>query len=125
MNYIEKVKEFHDAYGVETPQKPNVDNDELNELRQALIGEEFDELVEALIVADRRLTLDALCDLQYVLSGAVLALGFAPVFDEAFAEVHRSNMSKLGADGKPIRREDGKILKGPNYTPPDLGRFVE
>ena len=124
MNYIEKVKEFHDAYGVETPQRPRVDNDELNDLRKELLGEEFDELVEALLLADSRLTLDALCDLQYVLSGAVLAFGFAPVFDAAFAEVHRSNMSKLGADGKPVRREDGKILKGPNYTPPNLEPFV-
>lgn len=67
---------------------------------------------------------DALTDLQYVLDGAWLALGFHRVKEECVAEVHRSNMSKLGLDGLPIKREDGKILKGPNYSLPDLGPIV-
>lgn len=64
--------------------------------------------------------LDALCDLQYVLDGTFLALGFHKVKDAAMTEIHRSNMSKLGEDGRPVKRDDGKILKGPNYSPPDL-----
>ena len=70
--------------------------------------------------------LDGLVDLQYVLDGAFLSLGLHKVKADAFAEVHRSNMSKLGADGKPVRREsDGKVLKGPNFFQPNLQQFIE
>ncbi len=71
-------------------------------------------------------TLDALIDLQYVLDGAFLSFGLHDVKEIAFAEVHRSNMSKLGEDGKPIRREsDGKVMKGPNYFVPDMSQFIK
>ena len=87
---------------------------------------ELDELKEALDAGDTVEVLDALTDLQYVLDGAYLSFGLQHVKQAAFDEVHRSNMSKLGADGKPIRRpEDGKVLKGPDYFKPDMAQFIE
>jgi len=89
------------------------------------LAEELDELKEALAAGDMVETLDALIDLQYVLDGAFLSFGLHGVKTAAFNEVHRSNMSKLGEDGKPIRREgDGKVMKGPNYFKPDMAQFV-
>lgn len=125
MSTIEMVREFHDAFGVENCSHPRIGDMSINKLRHDLIQEELRELAVAMVEQDEVATLDALIDLQYVLDGAFLQLGFASVKDAAFAEVHRSNMSKLGADGKPIRRADGKVLKGPNYTPPNLEQFVK
>lgn len=122
---IEQVREFHEAFGVPDSDTPNVSNLQINELRVKLLGEESNELGAGLSVQDPVAVLDALIDIQYVLDGAFLQLGFANVKDAAFAEVHRSNMSKLGADGKPIRREDGKVLKGPSYSPPNLAQFIQ
>lgn len=122
---IDQVREFHDAFGVVNHSQPTVTNPAINLLRIKLIREELDELEQALAAGDVVETLDALTDLQYVLDGAYLQLGFANVKSAAFNEVHRSNMSKLGPDGKPIRREDGKVLKGAGYTPPYLVQFVE
>jgi predicted HAD superfamily Cof-like phosphohydrolase len=90
-----------------------------------LLNEEFKELEEALEEQDVVKVLDALLDIQYVLDGALLAWGLYKLKHRGFAEVHRSNMSKAGEDGKPIYREDGKILKGPNYTPPDLKSLID
>ena len=117
---LELVKEFHERFGHPVKDEPDVSDMKLNELRVELLSEELRELMEALGTGDCVGALDALTDLQYVLDGAFLALGLHRYKDAAVAEVHRSNMSKLGADGQPIRREDGKILKGPNYSPPDL-----
>lgn len=89
-------------------------------LLDSLLREEVDELEEALNKRDTVGVLDALTDIQYVLDGAYLNLGFKDFKVKALLEVHRSNMSKLGVDGKPIYREDGKVLKGPHYSPPDL-----
>lgn len=125
MNYLETVKEFHDAFGIATPETQVVDKHSLNVLRRELIEEETRELSTGLYNRDREATLDALIDLQYVLSGTVLALGFAGVFDEAFAVVHRANMAKLGPEGRPIYREDGKVLKPEGWQPPDLSPFVQ
>lgn len=91
----------------------------------ALLREELLELEEAVVKDDKVEILDALCDLQYVLDGTFIHFGFAKVKDAAFAEVHRSNMSKLDENGKPILRDDGKILKSRNYTPPNLLQFVK
>lgn len=117
---LQGVKEFHDACGIYTPETPHLSNVELNELRYDLLAEELDELKDGMLAQDPVAVLDALVDLQYVLDGAFLALGFANYKDSGFAEVQRSNMSKLGDDGKPILREDGKVLKGPKYSAPDL-----
>jgi predicted HAD superfamily Cof-like phosphohydrolase len=91
-------------------------------LRQDLLDEEVDELRDAVRAADVVAIADALADIVYIACGTAQALGIP--FDDVFAEVHRANMSKLGADGRPILRADGKILKGPAYTPPDVAAVL-
>ena len=125
MNSIEKVKEFHQVFGHPIKAKPSIDNVSVNTLRCDLLIEEVDELVQALKDGDQIETLDALVDIQYVLDGAFLSLGFAHLKDAAFDEVHRSNMSKLDEKGNPIYRGDGKILKGANYSPPNLAGVID
>ena len=123
---LEGVRIFHETYGLPVKDRPDLSDPKTNQPRINLLQEELDELKEALAAGDEVGALDALTDLQYVLDGAYLSLGLHEVKYTAFAEVQRSNMSKLGEDGKPIRRpEDGKILKGPNFTPPDLKAVVE
>lgn len=123
---LEKVQEFHDTYGLPVLSKADISDERTNALRINLLAEELDELKDALADADLVETLDALIDLQYVLDGAFLSFGLQDVKEAAFDEVHRSNMSKLGADGKPVVREsDGKILKGPDYFKPDMSQFVD
>lgn len=122
---LDQVKEFHETYGLPVENSPNIADQKTNDLRINLIAEELEELKEALKNNDIVETLDALIDLQYVLDGAFLSFGLHDVKEAAFAEVHRSNMSKLGEDGKPIRREsDGKVMKGPNYFTPDMTQFI-
>lgn len=122
---LEKVQEFHETYGLPVLDEANISDERTNALRINLLAEELDELKEALAEGDLVETLDALIDLQYVLDGAFLSFGLQSVKETAFDEVHRSNMSKLGADGKPIvRPEDGKILKGPDYFKPDMSQFI-
>ena len=122
---IECVAEFHNAFGLPVSGQVNISDEKVNLLRINLLQEELDELKEALAAGDVVEVLDALTDLQYVLDGAVLSFGLQNVKDAAFNEVHRSNMSKLGADGKPIYREgDGKVLKGPDYFRPNIAQFV-
>jgi len=124
-NTLKCVQEFHEAFGLPVKAHPEIDDPKTNLLRINLIAEELEELKEALAAGDVVEVLDALTDLQYVLDGAYLSFGLHDVKHAAFSEVHRSNMSKLGADGKPIRRpEDGKVLKGPDYFKPDLSQFV-
>jgi predicted HAD superfamily Cof-like phosphohydrolase len=123
---LEQVREFHETYGLPVENGPKIDDAKTNALRINLLAEELDELKEALAANDIVEVLDALTDLQYVLDGAYLSFGLHGVKTAAFDEVHRSNMSKLGEDGKPIRRpEDGKVMKGPNYFKPDISQFIE
>lgn len=123
---IDMVEEFHETYGLPVHAEPNLSCEQTKQLRINLLQEELNELKEALENNDPLETLDALIDLQYVLDGAFLSFGLQDVKMAAFEEVHRSNMSKLGEDGKPIRRpEDGKVMKGPNYFKPDLAQFVK
>ena len=91
-------------------------------LRVDLIDEELNELREATGKQDLVGIADALTDLLYVVYGAGHAYGIN--LDDCFAELHRSNMSKLDDESQPIYREDGKVLKGPNYSPPDLGQII-
>jgi predicted HAD superfamily Cof-like phosphohydrolase len=119
---IQLVEEFHRASGLPVKARPDLSDERVNELRLQLLQEELNELQDAIESGDTVAALDALVDLQYVLDGAFLSLGFSK--HPAFEEVHRSNMSKLDDQGLPIRRADGKILKGPNYSPPDLTRYV-
>lgn len=123
---LEMVQEFHETYGLPVLSSPNISDEKTNALRINLLAEELEELTEALQAGDVVEVLDALTDLQYVLDGAYLSFGLQDKKMPAFTEVHRSNMSKLGEDGKPIRREsDGKVLKGPNYFKPDLVQFIK
>jgi len=120
MDYIAKVKRFHEVFGhpvrenVGMPLKPTCD------LRVALLQEEVAELKMAIEEGDIVGIADAFADIQYVLSGAILCFGLQDKFPDIFQEVQNSNMSKLGEDGEPIYREDGKILKGPNYFEPNI-----
>jgi len=123
MSQFEKVREFHRAFGVPCPETPTILEDKEQWLRISLIKEELAEYVDAVANEDLVEAADALCDLAYVVFGAAACHGFTR-FDEMFDEVQRSNMSKLGADGKPIIREDGKILKGPNFFRPNLKQFM-
>jgi len=123
---LEQVREFHETYGLPVKGEPHISDEKTNALRINLLAEELEELQEALKDGDIVEVLDALTDLQYVLDGAYLSFGLHHVKQAAFDEVHSSNMSKLGEDGKPIvRPEDGKILKGPNYFKPDIAQFVK
>jgi predicted HAD superfamily Cof-like phosphohydrolase len=138
---IDKVREFHEAFGVPCAESPTPITAEIRVLRVKLIAEELCELCRALgvnlIIEDGEFhvsayaadedvdlveTADALGDLDYVVQGANLAFGIpaSAVMDE----IHRANMSKLGDDGKPVLREDGKITKGPKYTPPDIAKVL-
>ena len=93
------------------------DEKRLIDFRISLIDEEYDELIQALQWGDPALIAKEIADVVYVVVGTAIALGIP--FDEVFAAVHESNMSKLDDQGQPYRREDGKILKGPNYIPPE------
>jgi predicted HAD superfamily Cof-like phosphohydrolase len=121
---IDLVREFHVTYGQAIAEAPHVIDSALNALRVELLREELRELEVALAAGDVVSALDALTDLQYVLDGAYLALGFHSMKDAALVEVHRSNMSKLDDDGRPIYRADGKILKGPRYNRPNLAAIL-
>ena len=123
---LEQVREFHETYGLPVKSARDISDEKTNRLRINLLAEELEELQEALDNGDIVETLDALIDLQYVLDGAFLSFGLQNKKEAAFAEVHSSNMSKLGEDGKPIRREsDGKVMKGPNYFKPNLVQFIK
>jgi len=117
---FERVREFMETFGQDIHEKPIWPDESVCDLRVDLIEEEFEELREAIYTKEGTLVdvADALTDLLVVIYGAGHAFGLD--LDACFKEVHRSNMSKLGEDGKPIYREDGKVLKGPEYTEPDL-----
>lgn len=117
---LQQLKEFSTAYNAFMNEQPAIPPAEIIALRLRLLREEVDELEEALRMGDLVGVADAQTDIQYILFGTVLATGMQDIFEKLFDEVHRSNMSKLGEDGKPILREDGKVLKGPNFTLPSL-----
>lgn len=142
MNSYERVREFHETFGHPVADKPVVPADDRTRLRLSLILEEALELADAMgfftqevreyidkmvdygpvVEGDLIGIADALGDLDYVVNGAALEHGIdLPVVT---AEIHRSNMTKLGPDGKPIYREDGKILKGEGYEPPQLEKIL-
>jgi predicted HAD superfamily Cof-like phosphohydrolase len=115
---FEKVENFMLAFGQDVKTHPELADFNTAELRFELITEEVQELATAIDNDDIVEIADALTDILYVVYGAGHAYGID--LDECFNEVHRSNMSKLGEDGRPVYREDGKVLKGPKYSPPDL-----
>ena len=122
MTNFEKVKEFMTTFGQEVKSKAEFPNEKIVELRKKLIDEEFNELKDAINANDLIEVADALTDILVVTYGAGVAFGID--LDKCFKEVHRSNMSKLSEDGKPIYNEYGKVMKGPNYSPPNLKKFL-
>ena len=121
MTNFEMVKEFHEKFNHANPSQPQLPSEDLYNLRRELIREEFAELDVAYNNKDLIGMADALGDMLYVVYGAAVALGLP--MNEIFREIHTSNMSKLDSNGNPIYREDGKVLKGPNFKSPDLRKF--
>ena len=122
MTNFESVKKFMETFGQEIREKASFPDDKITSLRYDLIEEELNELKEAIDKKDIKEVADALTDILYVTYGAGHAFGID--LDKCFEEVQNSNMSKLGSDGKPIYNDKGKVMKGPNYFKPDLGKFV-
>ena len=122
MTNFEKVKDFMNTFGQEIKNNAEFPNEKIIELRKKLIDEEFNELKEAIDNNDIVEVADALTDILVVTYGAGAAFGIN--LDKCFEEVHRSNMSKLSENGKPIYNEIGKVMKGPNYFKPNLKQYL-
>jgi len=122
MSNFDEVKVFMKTYGQEVKLTPDFPENKILKLRIDLIQEELEELKEAISNKDIVEVADALTDILYVTYGAGHSFGIN--LDDCFSEVQRSNMSKLGDDGKPIFNESGKVLKGPNYFKPDLKKYI-
>ena len=123
MSNFEDVRKFMETFAQMVKTEPSFPDDKTMQLRFDLIQEELNELKDAMDTKNLKEVADALTDILYVTYGAGYAYGIN--LDECFKEVQRANMSKLGKDGKPIYNEKGKVMKGPNYTKPDLKKFVE
>ena len=122
MSNFNKVKTFMNTYGQDVKEKAEFPENKIVQLRIDLIEEELNELKEAIKNKDIVEVADALTDILYVTYGAGHSFGVN--LDECFDEVQRSNMSKLGEDGKPIYNDSGKVMKGPNYFAPNLKKIV-
>ena len=123
---IGHVRIFHDAFGIANADGPVADiGDREALLRYKLIREENEEYLDAALRGDLVEVADALGDILYILCGTLLKHGLGHKIDAVFREIQRSNMSKLGEDGRPIYREDGKVLKGPGYFRPDIAAVLE
>jgi predicted HAD superfamily Cof-like phosphohydrolase len=123
MTNFQSVKKFMQTFGQEVKNKTQLPNDNIVDLRYELIKEELEELNQAIKDKDLKEIADALTDILYVTYGAGHAFGID--LDECFEEVQKSNMSKLGIDGKPIYNESGKVMKGPSYFKPNLEKFLK
>ncbi|MBT0608256.1 pyrophosphohydrolase domain-containing protein [Aequorivita echinoideorum] len=125
-NKIAAVAAFHEAFGLGNNAEPTANlGIKKNLLRYELMREENEEYLEAANNGDMVEVADALGDMLYILCGTIIEHGMQEKIEDVFNEIQRSNMSKLGADGKPIYREDGKVLKGPNYFKPDIKSILE
>ena len=122
MSNFQNVKKFMQTFGQEVKSKAEFPNEKIVKLRYKLIEEELEELNQAIKDKDIKEVADALTDILYVAYGAGHAFGVD--LDQCFEEVQKSNMSKLGPDGKPIYNENGKVMKGPNYFKPNLNKFL-
>ena len=123
MSNFQNVKKFMQIFSQEVRNKAEFPNEKIVQLRYDLIKEELDELNQAMKDKDIKEVADALTDILYVTYGAGHAFGID--LDKCFDEVQRSNMSKLGSDGKPIYNDRGKVMKGPNYFKPDIGKILK
>jgi predicted HAD superfamily Cof-like phosphohydrolase len=123
MSNFQNVKKFMKTFGQEVKEKNEFPDKKIIQLRYELIKEELEELNQAIKDKDMKEVADALTDILYVTYGAGHAFGIN--LDDCFDEVQKSNMSKLGPEGKPIYNESGKVMKGPNYFKPDLSKFLK
>ena len=122
---INQVRAFHDAFGIANAERPvGVLASKDVQLRHDLMREENEEYLEAASKGDLVEVADALGDMLYILCGTILKHGLQHTIEDVFNEIQRSNMSKLGADGMPIYREDGKVLKGERYFRPDIAAIL-
>ncbi len=125
-NKIKAVKEFHESFKLGIKNSPTANlGTAKNKLRFNLMAEENEEYLEAASNNDIVEVADALGDMLYILCGTIIEHGMQHKIEEVFEEIQRSNMSKLGADGKPIYREDGKVLKGPSYFKPNIKKILD
>ena len=123
MSNFDDVRIFMQTFGQEVKIKPKFPKEKIVKLRYDLIKEELNELQNAIKTKDLKEIADALTDILYVTYGAGHAYGID--LDKCFKEVQKSNMSKLGEDGKPIYNEKGKVMKGSKYFEPNLRQFIE
>jgi len=125
-NKIAAVHAFHTAFKLGIKNTPTASiGASRNKLRFDLMKEENEEYLEAAENSDLVEVADALGDMLYILCGTIIEHGMQDKIEEVFNEIQRSNMSKLGADGKPIYREDGKVLKGPSYFKPNIQEILD
>jgi predicted HAD superfamily Cof-like phosphohydrolase len=125
-NKIEAVKAFHTAFKIGHREMPKADlGQEKNKLRFDLMKEENEEYFDAANDNDLVEVADALGDMLYILCGTIIEHGLQHKIEEVFDEIQRSNMSKLDHSGNPIYREDGKVMKGPNYFKPDFSKILD
>ena len=125
-NELDAVQLFHEAFNIGINQNPTVAvSEKIKELRFNLMKEENEEYLEAVKNNDIVEVADALGDMLYILCGTILTHGMQHKITEVFEEIQRSNMSKLGQDGNPIYREDGKVMKGPNYFKPNIKAILK
>ena len=125
MNPIVKaLLEFNDAFEIPKLESPGLSSKEMIELRIKLLREEVEEYAEAALSGDLVEVLDALADIGYILAGTIINHGMQNIYDDAFEEVHRSNMAKL-VDAKVLRRDDGKVMKPEGWQPPQLAQFLQ
>ena len=121
---LDSVKQFHETYKIGYSNKPLANlGVEKNKLRFKLMSEENEEYLDAANNNDIIEVADALGDMLYILCGTIIEHGMQDIIEPIFDEIQKSNMSKLGKDGNPIFREDGKVMKGPNYFKPDFRKF--
>lgn len=123
---LEAVSRFHEAFGLGKADLPtaNLEKDKVL-LRHRLMAEENGEYLEAALSGDLEQVADALGDMLYILCGTILEHGMQEVIEPVFEAIQKSNMSKLGSDGRPVYRKDGKVLKGPGYESPEIGRVLK
>ena len=123
MSNFQSVKLFMETFGQEVKSRSAFPSERITKLRYNLIKEELNEFEKAVKDKDLKEVADSLTDILYVTYGAGHAFGIN--LDECFEEVQKSNMSKLGEDGKPIYNEQGKVMKGSKYFKPDLSKFIK
>ncbi len=121
---LKQLEEFHEVFKSVWNDSPTEIDEKTKKMRIALMREELEELVEAMENESIEDIAKEIADLLYVTYGTIGAYGLQNKMEEIFSEVHRSNMSKLGENGELVLREDGKVLRGPNYTPAKIKEIL-